>query len=167
MSAWREGLLSSVNCSHADRLHPFAGYVSWLCQNLLAALDGCPRNLCGDDRSLGEWSWKDGCDIWLSASDRRELLGPKGRRRLILAGSGFLISCWLASAGACFFGFSVLVYLGYILWGLSLLSLPVIDAMMADHIETPDRSRVYSTMLVANFIPGSVTGFIVASMGSP
>ena len=93
-------------------------------------------------------------------SDRR------GRRRLILAGSGFLIACWLTSAGAFFFGSSALVYLAYLLWGLSLLSLPVIDAMMADYIETPDRSRVYSTMLVANFIPGSVTGFLAGEYGA-
>ncbi|MGD0689483.1 MAG: MFS transporter [Candidatus Bathyarchaeia archaeon] len=93
-------------------------------------------------------------------SDRR------GRRRLILAGSGFLIACWLTSAGAFFFGSSALVYLAYLLWGLSLLSLPVIDAMMADYIETPDRSRVYSTMLVANFIPGSITGFLAGEYGA-
>jgi MFS family permease len=93
-------------------------------------------------------------------SDRR------GRRRLILAGSGFLITCWLTSAGAFFFSSPTLVYLAYLLWGLSLLSLPVIDAMMADYIETPDRARVYSTMLVANFIPGSVTGFLAGQYGA-
>ena len=93
-------------------------------------------------------------------SDRR------GRRRLILAGSGFLIACWLTSVGAFFFGSPALVYLAYLLWGLSLLSLPVIDAMMADYIETPDRARVYSTMLVANFIPGSVTGFLAGEYGA-
>jgi len=93
-------------------------------------------------------------------SDRR------GRRRLILAGSGFLITCWLTSAGAFLFGSSALVYLAYLLWGLSLLSLPVIDAMMADYIETPDRSRVYSTMLVANFIPGALTGFLAGQYGA-
>ena len=93
-------------------------------------------------------------------SDRR------GRRRLILAGSGFLIACWLTSASAFFYGSSALVYLAYLLWGLSLLSLPVIDAMMADYIETPDRSRVYSTMLVANFIPGSITGFLAGQYGA-
>jgi MFS family permease len=92
-------------------------------------------------------------------SDRR------GRRRLILAGSVFLIACWLISACAFFFSYQALVYLAYILWGLSLLSLPVIDAMMADYIETPDRSRVYSTMLVANFIPGSITGFLAGQYG--
>ena len=90
----------------------------------------------------------------------------KGRRRLILAGSGFLIACWLTSAGAFFFGSPALVYLAYLLWGLSLLSLPVIDAMMADYIETPDRSRVYSTMLVANFVPGSITGFLAGQYGA-
>jgi MFS family permease len=88
------------------------------------------------------------------------------RRKLILAGSGFLIACWLTSAGAFFFGSPALVYLAYILWGLNLLSLPVIDAMMADYIETPDRSRVYSTMLVANFIPGSITGFLAGQYGA-
>jgi len=93
-------------------------------------------------------------------SDRR------GRRRLILAGSGFLIACWLTAAGAFFFGFQAFVYLAYLLWGLSILSLPVIDAMMADYIETPDRSRVYSTMLVANFIPGSITGFLAGQYGA-
>jgi MFS family permease len=93
-------------------------------------------------------------------SDRR------GRRRLILAGSGFLIACWLTSAGAFFFGSLALVYFAYLLWGLSLLSLPVIDAMMADYIETPDRSRVYSTMLVANFVPGSITGFLAGQYGA-
>ena len=93
-------------------------------------------------------------------SDRR------GRRRLILAGSGFLIACWLTSAGAFFFGSPVLIYFAYLLLGLSLLSLPVIDAMMADYIETPDRSRVYSTMLVANFIPGSITGFLAGQYGA-
>jgi MFS family permease len=45
-------------------------------------------------------------------SDRR------GRRRLILVGSGFLIACWLTSAGAFFFGSQALVYLAYLLWGL-------------------------------------------------
>jgi MFS family permease len=93
-------------------------------------------------------------------SDRR------GRRSLILAGSGFLIACWLTSAGAFFLGSSALVYLAYLLWGMSLLSLPVVDAMMADYIETPDRSRVYSTMLVANFIPGSITGFLAGEYGA-
>ena len=93
-------------------------------------------------------------------SDRR------GRRRLILAGSGFLIMCWLTSASAFFFGSSALVYLAYLLWGLSLLSLPVIDAIMADYIETPDRSRVFSTMLVASFIPGSITGFLAGQYGA-
>jgi MFS family permease len=93
-------------------------------------------------------------------SDRR------GRRRLILAGSGFIIACWLTAAGAFFFASPMLVYLAYLLWGLSLLSLPVIDAMMADYIETPDRSRVYSTMLVANFIPGSITGFLAGTYGA-
>ena len=93
-------------------------------------------------------------------SDRR------GRRLLILAGSIFLIACWLTSAVAFFFNFQGLVYLAYILWGLSLLSLPVIDAMMADYIETPDRSRVYSTMLVANFIPGAITGFLAGQYGA-
>ena len=93
-------------------------------------------------------------------SDRR------GRRKLILAGSGFLIACWLTSASAFFIGSRGLVYLAYLLWGLSLLSLPVIDATMADYIETPDRSRVYSTMLVANFIPGSITGFLAGQYGA-
>jgi MFS family permease len=93
-------------------------------------------------------------------SDRR------GRRVLILAGSVFLIACWLISAGAFFLGSSVLVYFAYLMWGMSLLSLPVIDAMMADYIETPDRSRVYSTMLVANFIPGSITGFLAGQYGA-
>ena len=65
-----------------------------------------------------------------------------------------------------FFGSTALVYLAYFLWGLSLLSLPVIDTMMADYIETPDRSRVYSTMLVANFIPGSITGFLAGQYGA-
>jgi MFS family permease len=93
-------------------------------------------------------------------SDRR------GRRRLILAGSGFIIACWLTAAGAFLFASPALVYLAYLLWGFSLLSLPVIDAMMADYIETPDRSRVYSTMLVANFIPGSITGFLAGTYGA-
>lgn len=93
-------------------------------------------------------------------SDRR------GRRMLILAGSGFLIGCWLTSASAFFIGSRGRVYLAYLLWGLSLLSLPVIDATMADYIETPDRSRVYSTMLVANFIPGSITGFLAGQYGA-
>jgi len=92
-------------------------------------------------------------------SDRR------GRRKLILVGSGFLIACWLTSAAAFFFSSSALVYVAYLLWGLSLLSLPVIDAMMADYIKTRDRSRVYSTMLVANFIPGSITGFLAGQYG--
>jgi MFS family permease len=89
-----------------------------------------------------------------------------GRRRLILVGSGFLIACWLTSAGAFLFGSSTLVYLAYILWGVSVLSLPVIDAMMADYILTPDRSRVYSTMVVANFIPGAITGFLAGQYGA-
>jgi MFS family permease len=90
----------------------------------------------------------------------------QGRRKLILAGSAFLITTWLTAAGAFVFGNSILVYLAYILWGLSLLSLPVIDAMMADYIEIPDRSRVYSTMLIANFIPGSITGFLAGQYGT-
>jgi len=89
----------------------------------------------------------------------------QGRRRLILAGSAFLIMTWLTAAGAFLFGTPMLVYLAYVLWGLSLLSLPVIDAMMADYIEIPDRSRVYSTMLVANFVPGSITGFLAGQYG--
>ena len=89
-----------------------------------------------------------------------------GRRRLILFGSAFLITTWLTAAVAFLFHVSMLVYLAYILWGLSLLSLPVIDAMMADYIEIPDRSRVYSTLLVANFIPGSITGFFAGQYGS-
>ena len=90
----------------------------------------------------------------------------RGRRRLILAGSAFLITTWLTAATAFLFGAPMLVYLAYVLWGLSLLSLPVIDAMMADYIEIPDRSRVYSTMLVANFVPGSITGFFAGQYGS-
>jgi MFS family permease len=90
----------------------------------------------------------------------------RGRRRLILAGSVFLITTWLTAAAAFLFGAPILVYLAYILWGLSLISLPVIDAMMADYIEIPDRSRVYSTMLVANFVPGSITGFFAGQYGS-
>ena len=89
-----------------------------------------------------------------------------GRRRLILAGSAFLIICWLTAAAAFFFASTALVYLAYLFWGLSLLSLPVIDAMVADHIETPDRSRVFSTMLVANFIPGAITGFLAGQYGA-
>jgi MFS family permease len=100
-----------------------------------------------------------------------QLVGGKfsdsqGRRKLILAGSAFLITTWLAAAGAFLFETPILAYLAYILWGLSLLSLPVIDAMMADYIETPDRARVYSTMLVANFVPGSITGFLAGEYGS-
>jgi MFS family permease len=38
------------------------------------------------------------------------------RKRLILAGSGFLIACWLTSACAFLFGSSTLVYLAYLLW---------------------------------------------------
>ena len=90
----------------------------------------------------------------------------RGRRRLILAGSVFLITTWLTAAAAFLFGAPILVYLAYILWGLSLISLPVIDAMMADYIEIPDRSRVYSTMLVANFVPGSITGFFAGQYGA-
>jgi len=90
----------------------------------------------------------------------------RGRRRLILAGSVFLITTWLTAAAAFLFGAPILVYWAYILWGLSLISLPVIDAMMADYIEIPDRSRVYSTMLVANFVPGSITGFFAGQYGS-
>jgi MFS family permease len=90
----------------------------------------------------------------------------RGRRRLILAGSAFLVTTWLTAAGAFLFGTPMLVYLAYILWGLSLISLPVIDAMMADYIETPDRSRVYSTMLVANFVPGAITGFFAGQYGN-
>jgi MFS family permease len=89
----------------------------------------------------------------------------RGRRRLILAGSVFLIITWLIAAAAFNFGTPTLVYLAYVLWGLSLLSLPVIDAMMADHIDIPDRSRVYSTMLVANFVPGAITGFLAGQYG--
>jgi MFS family permease len=90
----------------------------------------------------------------------------QGRRRLILAGSGFLITTWLTATGAFLFRNSMLVYLAYVFWGLSLLSLPVIDAMMADYIEIPDRSRVYSTLVVANFIPGSITGFLAGQYGT-
>ena len=95
----------------------------------------------------------------------------QGRRRLILAGSAFLITTWLTAAGGFLFGTPMLVYLAYILWGFSMLSLPVIDAMMADYIEIPDRSRVYSTLLVANFVPASITGFFagqyVSSLSPP
>ena len=90
----------------------------------------------------------------------------QGRRRLILAGSAFLITTWLTAAGGFLFGTPMLVYLAYILWGLSMLSLPVIDAMMADYIEIIDRSRVYSTMLLANFVPASITGFFAGEYGN-
>ena len=90
----------------------------------------------------------------------------RGRRRLILAGSALLITTWLMASGAFLFNIPMLVYSAYIFWGLSLLSLPVIDAMMADYIEVPDRSRVYSTMLIANFIPGAITGFLAGQYGT-
>ncbi|MHB1908451.1 MAG: MFS transporter [Nitrososphaerales archaeon] len=89
-----------------------------------------------------------------------------GRRTLILIGSALLASCWTVSALALAFSNSYLVYLAYILWGLSLLSLPVFDATLADHVESRDRSRVYSTVLIANFIPGSISGYLVGVFGS-
>ena len=89
-----------------------------------------------------------------------------GRRKLILLGSLFLISCWSVAALAIALVNENLVYVAYILWGLGILSLPVFDATLADHVESSNRSRIYSVVLVANFIPGSVSGFLVGRFGN-
>jgi MFS family permease len=89
-----------------------------------------------------------------------------GRRKLILIGSLFFISCWSVAALAIALVNENLIYVSYILWGLGILSLPVFDATLADHIESSNRSRIYSIVLVANFIPGSVSGFLVGSFGN-
>lgn len=89
-----------------------------------------------------------------------------GRRKLVLIGSLFLISCWSVAALAIRLTDENLIYAAYILWGLGILSLPVFDATLADHIEQGSRSRVYSVVLIANFLPGSISGFLVGKFGN-
>jgi MFS family permease len=107
---------------------------------------------------------------WGVLSGLTQVVGGKysdrlGRRKIILASSGFLISCWVVAAAAIYLTNENLVYVAYVLWGLSILSLPVFDATLADHVAVPDRSRIYSIVLVANFIPGSISGFLVGEIG--
>ncbi len=89
-----------------------------------------------------------------------------GRRKLVLIGSLFLTSCWSVAALAIRLTDENLIYAAYILWGLGILSLPVFDATLADHVEQASRSRVYSIVLIANFLPGSVSGFLVGKFGN-
>jgi MFS family permease len=89
-----------------------------------------------------------------------------GRRKLVLIGSLFLISCWSVAALAIKITDESLIYAAYVLWGLGILSLPVFDATLADRIEQANRSRVYSVVLMANFLPGSISGFLVGKFGN-
>jgi MFS family permease len=87
-----------------------------------------------------------------------------GRRRLVLLGSGFLICCWSVATLAFLLKTPALVFVVYVLWSLSVMALPVLDAALADSISVHERSRIYSIVLLANVLPSAATGYLAGKI---
>jgi len=82
-----------------------------------------------------------------------------GRRKIVLLGSILLISCWSTATLAFVLKTTYPIYLAYPLWSLSAMATPVLDAVLADSVSPHDRSRIYSLFMLANVIPGALTGY--------
>lgn len=82
-----------------------------------------------------------------------------GRRKIVLLGSVLLISCWSTAALAFVLETKYLIYVAYPLWSLSAMATPVLDAVLADSVSPHDRSRIYSLIMLANVVPGALTGY--------
>ncbi len=87
-------------------------------------------------------------------------LSDFGRRSVILLGSTILTFCWAVSTIAFLFKLPFLIYVAYILWALGSVSLPALDAILADTVLAKDRPQTYSLIMMANLLPSSVTGFL-------
>ena len=87
-------------------------------------------------------------------------LSDFGRKRVILLGSLILTCCWAVSTIAFAFRVPALIYFAYVLWALGSISLPAIDAILADTVRPKDRPQTYSLVLMASLLPSSVTGYL-------
>ncbi|MHB8568034.1 MAG: MFS transporter [Nitrososphaerales archaeon] len=83
-----------------------------------------------------------------------------GRRKVIICGSALLVSCWSVATLAFIFRIQTLIVPVYVLWALGAMSIPALDAVLADGVLSRDRSRVYSIILIANLLPSSLTGYL-------
>ncbi|MEM3671435.1 MAG: MFS transporter [Thermoprotei archaeon] len=87
-----------------------------------------------------------------------------GRKRLVLAGSGFLVSCWSVASLAFYLRETALIPLSYVLWSLSAAALPVLDAVLADNVASHERPRVYSLVTAANTVPSGAMGYLAGTV---
>lgn len=89
-----------------------------------------------------------------------------GRRKVVISGSALLVTCWSIATFAFIFRIQILTVPAYVFWSLGALSLPALDAVLADTVRADSRPRVYSVILVANFLPSAFTGYLAGQYSS-
>ena len=89
-----------------------------------------------------------------------------GRRKVVISGSALLVTCWSIAASAFIFRIQLFAIPAYVFWSLGALSIPALDAVLADTVRADARTRVYSVILVANFLPSALTGYLAGQYSS-
>ncbi len=134
----------------------YLGYITTFWQPFILTL-GIPVATIGLLETL---SGRAGILASLMQSFGGRLSDRVGRRGVALAGSLFLICCWSVSTLSFILHTTILIYLAYPLWSLSIMALPVLDAAIADTVDSHERPKTYGVFMLANVIPAAVAGAV-------
>src|SRR5579875_3051388 len=162
--ARQAGLQIKVSTITAECAHPFSlqrtsRSLPRLYTGFLAALPSHTGFINRRNRYAGNTLWS----LRVTSKPHTGLRGATIRQdreeKIVLLGSILLISCWSTATLAFVLKTTSPIYLAYPLWSLSAMATPVLDAVLADSVSPHDRSRIYSLFMLANVIPGALTGY--------